>query len=173
MDFVKHNTCCRYIKNIIMHHVLIFRLFGGLVGDIRRKAPFYLSDFKDALHIQCLASFVFLYFACLTPIITFGGLLGQATDNNMVIIKIFFSHYTSKNYVPETLLTSPIKYFDCHFMNYTETYPHTHNSCKIKLVVKTAICIQCVKLKFEKLHYFRHFKHHFCDEFQIKSVSVL
>ena len=61
-------------------------IFGGLREDIKRKIPFYLSDFKDALHIQCFASFVFLYFACLTPIITFGGLLGDATDNNMVSI---------------------------------------------------------------------------------------
>lgn len=59
------------------------RLFGGLIDDIKRKIPFYASDFKDALHVQCIASFIFLYFACLTPIITFGGLLGDATDNNM------------------------------------------------------------------------------------------
>ena len=59
------------------------RLFGGLVDDIKRKIPFYCSDFKDALHVQCVASFIFLYFACLTPIITFGGLLGDATDNDM------------------------------------------------------------------------------------------
>lgn len=64
--------------------LLFIRLFGGLREDIKRKAPFYISDFKDALHIQCFASFVFLYFACLTPIITFGGLLGDATNNNMV-----------------------------------------------------------------------------------------
>ena len=62
------------------------RLFGGLIADIRRKVPFYPSDFKDALHIQCLASFFFMYFACLAPIITFGGLLGAATKNNMVCI---------------------------------------------------------------------------------------
>ncbi|KAL8587703.1 hypothetical protein ACOMHN_020921 [Nucella lapillus] len=63
------------------------RIFGGLIDDIKRKAPFFLSDFKDALHIQCLASFVFLYFACLTPIITFGGLLGDATNNNMAALE--------------------------------------------------------------------------------------
>ena len=34
--------------------------------------------------MQCIASVFFMYFACLTPIITFGGLLGAATDNNMV-----------------------------------------------------------------------------------------
>ena len=49
-----------------------------------RKAPWYFSDFKDALHLQCLASFFFMYFACLTPIVTFGGLLDTATDHNIV-----------------------------------------------------------------------------------------
>lgn len=44
--------------------------FGGLVNDIKRKKPFYLSDFKDALSLQCVASWIFLYFACLSPIIT-------------------------------------------------------------------------------------------------------
>ena len=41
----------------------------------------YLSDFKDALAVQSVASYIFIYFACLTPIITFGGLLGDATEN--------------------------------------------------------------------------------------------
>lgn len=76
--------CCVHCTWTHFLHSYICRLFGGLIEDIKRKAPFYLSDFKDALHIQCLASFVFLYFACLTPIITFGGLLGDATDQNMV-----------------------------------------------------------------------------------------
>ncbi|GFO47320.1 Anion exchange protein, partial [Plakobranchus ocellatus] len=59
------------------------RLFGGLVADIKRKIPWYISDFKDALHIQCVASIIFLYLATLTPNVTFGGLLGQATDQYM------------------------------------------------------------------------------------------
>ncbi|XP_064646373.1 sodium bicarbonate cotransporter 3-like isoform X2 [Lineus longissimus] len=63
------------------------RLFGGLIDDIRRKVPFYYSDIKDALHIQAVASFFFLYFACFTPIITFGGLLGDATDQNMAAME--------------------------------------------------------------------------------------
>ena len=47
--------------------------------------PSYLSDFKDALAVQSIASYIFIYFACLTPIITFGGLLGDATENRHVI----------------------------------------------------------------------------------------
>jgi len=60
------------------------RLFGGLIADVKRKVPWYLSDFKDALHIQCFASTIFLFLATLTPNVTFGGLLGQATDQYMV-----------------------------------------------------------------------------------------
>ena len=60
------------------------RLFGGLINDIKAKAPFYLSEYYDALSIQCVASFIFMYIACITPIITFGGLLGGATDDYIV-----------------------------------------------------------------------------------------
>ncbi|XP_077997828.1 band 3 anion transport protein-like [Glandiceps talaboti] len=58
-------------------------LFGGLVNDIKRRYPKYLSDFKDALSMQCLAALVFIYFAALSPAITFGGLLGEKTDRWM------------------------------------------------------------------------------------------
>lgn len=60
------------------------RLFGGLILDIKRKAPFFVSDFKDGLSLQCVASLLFLYCACMSPVITFGGLLGEATDGRMV-----------------------------------------------------------------------------------------
>lgn len=52
--------------------------------DIKRKAPFYLSDFKDGMSLQCVASFLFLYCACMSPVITFGGLLGEATEGRIV-----------------------------------------------------------------------------------------
>lgn len=60
------------------------RLFGGLILDVKRKAPFYFSDFKDGLNLQCVASFLFLYCACMSPVITFGGLLGEATEGRIV-----------------------------------------------------------------------------------------
>ncbi|XP_049324733.1 sodium bicarbonate cotransporter 3 isoform X2 [Astyanax mexicanus] len=66
------------------------RIFGGLVMDIRRKAPFYWSDVRDALSLQCLASILFLYCACMSPVITFGGLLGDITKNNISAIESLF-----------------------------------------------------------------------------------
>ncbi|PAA67463.1 hypothetical protein BOX15_Mlig025573g1 [Macrostomum lignano] len=56
------------------------RLFGGLVQDVKRRAPWYKSDFLDALHPQTIGSFFFIYFACIAPIITFGGMLSDATN---------------------------------------------------------------------------------------------
>ncbi|XP_026831203.1 electrogenic sodium bicarbonate cotransporter 1 isoform X5 [Ooceraea biroi] len=69
------------------------KLFGGLINDVKRKAPFYFSDFKDALALQCVASFIFLYFACLSPIITFGGLLSEATGKNMAAMESLVSGF--------------------------------------------------------------------------------
>lgn len=68
-------------------------LFGGLINDLKRKAPFYFSDFKDALNLKCIASWIFLYFACLSPIITFGGLLGEATGRNMAAMESLVSGF--------------------------------------------------------------------------------
>ncbi|KAL1457403.1 hypothetical protein WDU94_007639 [Cyamophila willieti] len=68
-------------------------LFGGLVNDIKRKAPWYWSDFKEALALQCVASWIFLYFACLSPIITFGGLLSEATESNMAAMESLVSGF--------------------------------------------------------------------------------
>ncbi|XP_068070329.1 sodium bicarbonate cotransporter 3 isoform X19 [Danio rerio] len=66
------------------------RIFGGLVLDLKRKAPFYWSDVRDAFSLQCLASILFLYCACMSPVITFGGLLGEATKNNISAIESLF-----------------------------------------------------------------------------------
>ncbi|XP_052854609.1 electroneutral sodium bicarbonate exchanger 1 isoform X18 [Drosophila gunungcola] len=69
------------------------RLFGGLINDIKRKAPWYISDYKDALSMQCIASWIFLYFACLSPIITFGGLLAEATGKHMAAMESLVSGF--------------------------------------------------------------------------------
>lgn len=67
------------------------RLFGGLINDVKRKYPWYLSDFKDAVSLQSIASIFFLYFACIAPIITFGGLLEDATGQNIAAIESLLS----------------------------------------------------------------------------------
>ncbi|CAB3408242.1 unnamed protein product [Caenorhabditis bovis] len=66
------------------------KLFGGLILDIKRKAPHYVSDFTDAFNIQCLASICFMYFGLLAPIVTFGGLLEEATHQRMAAMENLF-----------------------------------------------------------------------------------
>ncbi|XP_076087744.1 electrogenic sodium bicarbonate cotransporter 1-like [Mytilus galloprovincialis] len=63
------------------------RVFGGLIADVKRKLPHYKSDFTDSLHIQCVASFIYLFLATLTPNVTFGGLLSTATEGYMGTIE--------------------------------------------------------------------------------------
>ncbi|XP_010893673.3 anion exchange protein 2a isoform X2 [Esox lucius] len=55
------------------------RLFGGLIRDVAGRYPKYVSDFRDALNPQCMAAVIFIYFASLSPAVTFGGLLGEKT----------------------------------------------------------------------------------------------
>ncbi|XP_043968768.1 solute carrier family 4 member 4a isoform X3 [Gambusia affinis] len=65
------------------------RFCGGLLLDIKRKAPFFISDFTDALHIQALSAILFIYLGTVTNAITFGGLLGDATENMQGVLESF------------------------------------------------------------------------------------
>lgn len=62
---------------------------GGLVLDIKRKLPFFASDFYDAIHIQSLSAILFIYLGTVTNAITFGGLLGDATENMQGVLESF------------------------------------------------------------------------------------
>uniref|UniRef100_A0A667ZWT5 Anion exchange protein n=1 Tax=Myripristis murdjan TaxID=586833 RepID=A0A667ZWT5_9TELE len=67
------------------------RPFGGLIRDVRRRYPKYISDFKDALNAQCMAAIIFIYFAALSPAITFGGLLGEKTEGLIGVSELIVS----------------------------------------------------------------------------------
>ncbi|XP_048835846.1 anion exchange protein 3-like isoform X5 [Brienomyrus brachyistius] len=65
--------------------------FGGLLHDIRRRYPHYMSDLKDALDTQCAAAVIFIYFAALSPTIAFGGMLGEKTEGLMGVSELIIS----------------------------------------------------------------------------------
>lgn len=78
----------------MMFHLLTWmvsssRFCGGLILDVKRKLPFFASDFCDALHIQSLSTILFIYLGTVTNAITFGGLLGDATENMQVSTSVF------------------------------------------------------------------------------------
>ncbi|KAG8440867.1 hypothetical protein GDO86_006559 [Hymenochirus boettgeri] len=62
---------------------------GGLYLDIKRKLPWIPSDFYEAFHIQSISAIIFIYLGCITNAITFGGLLGDATDNYQGVMESF------------------------------------------------------------------------------------
>jgi mannitol/fructose-specific phosphotransferase system IIA component (Ntr-type) len=67
------------------------RLFGGWIADIRRRLPHYASDYRDGLHAKCVASTLFLFFACLAPAVTFGGIMGQLTGNQIGAVEMLIA----------------------------------------------------------------------------------
>ncbi len=64
------------------------RLFGGIVEDIKRRAPHYLDDFKQGLHSKVAGTTLFLYFAALANAIAFGALTGALTGNQIGIMEM-------------------------------------------------------------------------------------
>jgi hypothetical protein len=66
--------------------------FGaGILGDLKRKLPFYLSDFTDGFHPKCLATIIFLYFGSLAPCIAFGGYVFVVTMKKPYVFVMSFS----------------------------------------------------------------------------------
>ncbi|NWS43712.1 S4A10 protein, partial [Probosciger aterrimus] len=131
----------------------LFRLFGGLILDIQRKAPFFLSDFKDALSLQCLASILFLYCACMSPVITFGGLLGEATQGRISAIEsLFGASLTGIAYSlfagqPLTILgsTGPVLVFEKILFKFCRDYDLSYLSLRTSIGLWTAfLCIVLV-----------------------------
>uniref|UniRef100_A0A671U586 Anion exchange protein n=1 Tax=Sparus aurata TaxID=8175 RepID=A0A671U586_SPAAU len=67
------------------------RPFGGMLRDIKRRYQYYKSDMTDALNSQVLAAVIFIYFAALSPAITFGGLLADKVENMMGVPELLIS----------------------------------------------------------------------------------
>ncbi|XP_054733466.1 band 3 anion transport protein-like [Anastrepha obliqua] len=65
--------------------------WGGLRNDLKRRLPMYKSDITDGLNSQTLAATIFMYFACLSTAITFGGLASEKTGNLIGISETLLS----------------------------------------------------------------------------------
>ncbi|XP_032413707.1 sodium bicarbonate cotransporter 3-like isoform X1 [Xiphophorus hellerii] len=129
------------------------RIFGGLVNDVRRKAPFYWSDIKDALSLQCLASVLFLYCACMSPVVTFGGLLGEATQGSIGTMEsLFGASMTGVAYSlfagqPLTILgsTGPVLVFEKILFHFCENHGLSYLSLRTSIGLWTAfLCVLLV-----------------------------
>lgn len=66
--------------------------FGlGVKEDFKRRLKFYFSDYVDGLHYKSLSSSFFLFFACLAPAVTFGGVLGIYTDGAIGVVEMILA----------------------------------------------------------------------------------
>jgi len=103
--------------------------FGGLIDDIKCRYPKYLSDIKDGLNAQCLAAIIFIYFACLSGAVAFGGLMAAKTGNAIGISEtlviscvagIIFSLFSG---CPLIIIgsTGPVLLFDEALYNFCES----------------------------------------------------
>ncbi|XP_068431190.1 sodium bicarbonate cotransporter 3-like isoform X4 [Clinocottus analis] len=129
------------------------RIFGGLVLDVKRKLPFYWSDIRDSFSLQCLASVLFLYCACMSPVITFGGLLGEATKGNISAIEsLFGASLTGVAYSlfagqPLTILgsTGPVLVFEKILFKFCTDYKLSYLSLRTSIGLWTAfLCLVLV-----------------------------
>ena len=65
------------------------KIFGGLIADFKRKREWFCSDFRDALHMQSLATIIYIYLATITKAITFGGFLSEITHDKQGVLEAF------------------------------------------------------------------------------------
>ena len=70
---------------------LNFSFGSGILSDVKRRAPAYVSDWTDGFRRRSVSASLFLYFACLAPTIAFGGLTSIITSGSMGVIEFILS----------------------------------------------------------------------------------
>nr|AKN21410.1 slc4a-4 [Schmidtea mediterranea] len=73
-----------------------FPLGNGIVDDLRKRIPVYISDYKDGIQgpgtiRKLVSAATFLYFACLLPSMAFGVLYDQNTDGKINVKRVILS----------------------------------------------------------------------------------
>ncbi|KAL9138788.1 carbonic anhydrase part [Amphidinium carterae] len=71
------------------------RFCGGLCADLKRRGPFFGSDWVDAFrpaNLQLVAACIFyLFFVCLSPALAFGTLMAEVTDDQIGVVETIAS----------------------------------------------------------------------------------
>lgn len=69
----------------------ISRWGEGIRGDIRRRGPLYLKDWMDGFSPKAIPTILFLYCACLAPVVAFGGVTSALTGGSMGVVEMLLS----------------------------------------------------------------------------------
>lgn len=83
--------------------------FGCLINELRYRYCGYLSDFTDAFNFHCLVAFVFTFTVCITPALSFGGILADKTDRWLGVNEMLLA--TSINGIIAGFLSGQVIYF--------------------------------------------------------------
>uniref|UniRef100_A0A8C6L314 Anion exchange protein n=1 Tax=Nothobranchius furzeri TaxID=105023 RepID=A0A8C6L314_NOTFU len=146
------------------------RVCGGLWMDIKRKAPFYCSDIYDGFHIQSISAVLFIYLGCITNAITFGGLLGDATDNYQGVMESFLGTALAGTVFclfggqPLIILSStgPILIFEKLLYEFSKS--NSIDYMELRLWIGLHSCLQCFVLVLSDASYIIKYMTRFTEE---------
>eukprot|EP00063_Salmo_salar_P051613 XP_014026448.1 PREDICTED: electrogenic sodium bicarbonate cotransporter 4-like isoform X3 [Salmo salar] len=146
------------------------RFCGGLFLDIKRKLPWFPSDFYEGFHIQSISAVLFIYLGCITNAITFGGLLGDATDNYQGVMESFLGTALSGTVFcmfsgqPLIILSStgPILIFEKLLFEFSKN--NGIDYMELRLWIGIHSCIQCFLLVATDASYIIKYMTRFTEE---------
>uniref|UniRef100_A0A671YM51 Anion exchange protein n=1 Tax=Sparus aurata TaxID=8175 RepID=A0A671YM51_SPAAU len=143
---------------------------GGLWLDIKRKIPWYCSDIYDGFHIQSISAVLFIYLGCITNAITFGGLLGDATDNYQGVMESFLGTALAGTVFcvfggqPLIILSStgPILIFEKLLYEFSKS--NDIDYMELRLWIGLHSCLQCFLLVVSDASYIIKYMTRFTEE---------
>uniref|UniRef100_A0A4W6G6B0 Anion exchange protein n=1 Tax=Lates calcarifer TaxID=8187 RepID=A0A4W6G6B0_LATCA len=146
------------------------RFCGGLYLDIKRKLPWLPSDFYEGFHIQSISAVLFIYLGCITNAITFGGLLGDATDNYQGVMESFLgtalagSVFCLFSGQPLIILSStgPILIFEKLLFEFSKN--NAIDYMELRLWIGIHSCLQCFVLVATDASYIIKYMTRFTEE---------
>uniref|UniRef100_UPI003AAFE802 electrogenic sodium bicarbonate cotransporter 4 n=1 Tax=Centroberyx gerrardi TaxID=166262 RepID=UPI003AAFE802 len=146
------------------------RFCGGLFLDIKRKLPWVPSDFYEGFHIQSISAVLFIYLGCITNAITFGGLLGDATDNYQGVMESFLGTALAGTVFclfsgqPLIILSStgPILIFEKLLFEFSKS--NNIDYMELRLWIGIHSCLQCLILVATDASYIIKYMTRFTEE---------
>ncbi|XP_045890284.1 electrogenic sodium bicarbonate cotransporter 4 isoform X2 [Micropterus dolomieu] len=146
------------------------RFCGGLYLDLKRKLPWLPSDFYEGFHIQSISAVLFIYLGCITNAITFGGLLGDATDNYQGVMESFLgtalagSVFCLFSGQPLIILSStgPILIFEKLLFEFSKN--NDIDYMELRLWIGIHSCLQCFLLVATDASYIIKYMTRFTEE---------
>lgn len=67
------------------------KLFGGMINDIKRRAPYYWSDWRDAWDYRVVPATVYMYFANILPALAFSLDMFAKTDQSFGVNEVLLA----------------------------------------------------------------------------------